>query len=331
LSGVSEAIILYVPLGSTADSKFPWNVSGLEGQVRTIAASGLREGLRAFDKDTPVLAVVDGWETLSAQEWADLGLDDAAVVLIARQGAASLENVAADPLAVVFPDHGAEHLLLCLDLALRRWRRERDLVEKANQAHALALREIHHRVKNHLNVVQSFLHLQEHEVQEECRASLKEAQLRIRAVALTHDVLSLPENYGGPSGRVFFERLARTMVGVYGGEDVSLEISSTVETLHPRSLVPVGLIVTELISNALRHGLSGRENGSLSILLDRRDGNLRLTVRDNGQGLPEGADLLQSPGLGLTLVLGLVEQLRGHAKYASKDGLEWEIVFPETV
>jgi two-component sensor histidine kinase len=89
--------------------------------------------------------------------------------------------------------------------------------------------------------------------------------------------------------------------------------------------------VTELISNALRHGLSGRENGSLSILLDRRDGNLRLTVRDNGQGLPEGADLLQSPGLGLTLVLGLVEQLRGHAKYASKDGLEWEIVFPETV
>ncbi|MGE4558103.1 MAG: sensor histidine kinase [Desulfovibrionaceae bacterium] len=326
-----EALILYVALGSAPDSEFLGNVSNSGFQVRTVAVSDLPEVLHALDKDGSALVVVDAWENLAAEAWAELGLNDAPIVLTARRSPVSLKGVAAEPLAVVFPGDGAERLQLCLKLAWRRWRRERALAEKADQAHSLALKEIHHRVKNHLNVVQSFLHLQEHELPGECRSGLKEAQLRIRAVALVHDLLSHPEKQEGSGVRVFFERLARTMIQAYGVEDVSLELSSTVETLHPRRLVPIGLIVTELASNALRHGLSGRKGGRLTILLERRGESLRLVVRDNGRGLPDGVDLLQSPNLGLTLVLGLVEQLRGQARYASKDGLEWEIVFPEAV
>ncbi len=196
----------------------------------------------------------------------------------------------------------------------------RDVTELRRQERALlskdaTIREIHHRVKNNLQTVAALLRLQARRLDvPEGREALEEAVRRVRAIAVVHDTLA--QTADGP---VDFDEIADgliAMVADLAGAELSADavvpqrvgsfgrLPSTVAT-------PLSLVLTELLQNALEHGLRGR-NGRVEVAVRRLAEHIEIEVADDGAGLPAGFSLAESPRLGLQIVRTLVEgDLRG--------------------
>jgi two-component sensor histidine kinase len=208
-------------------------------------------------------------------------------------------------------------LVLCRDVTELR-RRERELVTKD-----ATIREIHHRVKNNLQTVAALLRLQARRLDEPTgRGALEEAVRRVGAIALVHEVLSraLDEtvDFDGIA-----EQLAGSMVDVAvvgaGGEPPSVRLEGSFGTLPAEVATPLALVLTELLQNALEHGAP--QGGAVVVDAARATGRLRVTVADEGPGLPDGFDLDRSRSLGLQIVRALVEaELDGELALASPPG-----------
>jgi two-component sensor histidine kinase len=324
---------VYAPLDRDPDGELAGRLASMGFDVQTVPEDELSQAAQAASRNPGgFLVLVEAVEGRVEAVCAGLEAVAAPLVLVGRGPAEEAMRMVrtVDPFGLIFEDCGPEHIQACLEMARRRWGHEQDLLDRAENAHAVALKEIHHRVKNHLNVVQSFLNLQEQEVDAACRPALAQTRHRIRAVAAVHDLLAHPETLGRFGCQGFLESLVQELATAYDAAGLKMHVASSVEALHPRQMVPLGLIVTELVTNALRHGLSGREDGELSVVLEQQEGMRRLEVRDNGPGLPADFDPARAQSLGLTLVFGLVEQLKGHIRYESAKGLAWEIEFPAT-
>jgi len=204
-------------------------------------------------------------------------------------------------------------------------RRERELVTKD-----ATIREIHHRVKNNLQTVSALLRLQSRRIDDPAAsAALNEAVRRIASIALVHETLSS----SAEASVAFDEVLDRLVTHALelsprmGG----LQISRTGElgALDPRVATPLSLVVTELIHNALEHGLA--ESGShLTIAANRTADGAQITIFDDGVGLPDGFSLTQSSNLGLQIVRTLTEnELRGDIDLVrTSSGTEARLTFP---
>jgi two-component system, sensor histidine kinase PdtaS len=204
-------------------------------------------------------------------------------------------------------------------------RRERELVTKD-----ATIREIHHRVKNNLQTVSALLRLQSRRIEDPAAsAALNEAVRRIASIALVHETLS-----SSTEASVAFDDVLDRLVS--HALDLSprmgeLEISRAGElgALDPRIATPLSLVVTELIHNALEHGLA--ESGThLTITASRSESNAQITIFDDGVGLPEGFSLTQSSNLGLQIVRTLTEnELRGKIELVrTAIGTEARLTFP---
>lgn len=204
-------------------------------------------------------------------------------------------------------------------------RRERELVTKD-----ATIREIHHRVKNNLQTVSALLRLQARRIQDPgASAALDEAVRRIASIALVHETLS-----NSPDASVAFDDVLDSLIS--HALDLSprmgeLTIARTglVGSLEPRIATPLALVITELIHNALEHGLA-ETGSSLSIEAAASQASMIVSISDDGVGLPEGFDITQSPNLGLQIVRTLTEnELRGTLTLTSKDGVtRAELKFP---
>jgi two-component sensor histidine kinase len=179
----------------------------------------------------------------------------------------------------------------------------------------LAIREIHHRVKNNLQVVSSLLRLQAgRSGNPEVIRALTEAQERIQAIALIHARLHQAPTLAQADLRDYLTRLVAQLVRSYATApslvDATVEVAEL--RLGPDELVPLALILHELILNALRHGFAPGEGGALRIALAlEADGRVALRVEDDGHGLPEGLDPNEGGNLGFQLIRALTDQLRG--------------------
>jgi len=204
-------------------------------------------------------------------------------------------------------------------------RRERELVTKD-----ATIREIHHRVKNNLQTVSALLRLQSRRIEDPAAsAALNEAVRRIASIALVHETLS-----SSAEASVAFDDVLSRLVS--HALDLSprmgeLQISRNGElgALDPRIATPLSLVVTELIHNALEHGLA--ESGNhLTISVSRNKGDAQITIFDDGIGLPEGFSLAQSSNLGLQIVRTLTEnELRGNIDLVrTPSGTEARLTFP---
>ena len=204
-------------------------------------------------------------------------------------------------------------------------RRERELVTKD-----ATIREIHHRVKNNLQTVSALLRLQSRRIEDPAAsAALNEAVRRIASIALVHETLS-----SSAEASVAFDDVLSRLVS--HALDLSprmgeLQISRNGElgALDPRIATPLSLVVTELIHNALEHGLA--ESGNhLTISVSRNEGDAQITIFDDGIGLPEGFSLAQSSNLGLQIVRTLTEnELRGNIDLVrTPSGTEARLTFP---
>jgi len=193
------------------------------------------------------------------------------------------------------------------------------------------LKEIHHRVKNNLQIISSLLSLQSARTKHpEAVSVLRESRNRVGAMALIHERLYQSPNLASVDMGKYTRDLVSDLQRSYRPEDSSVRLTLTLEDvpLGITEAIPCGLIINELVSNALKHAFPKGREGEITIQLQRGSANrITLTVSDNGIGLPEHVDFRNSPSLGLTVINSLVEQLDGTIELDRGGGTVFTITF----
>ena len=207
-------------------------------------------------------------------------------------------------------------------------------ISKALKEREVLIREIHHRVKNNLQVVISLINMQIRKVEPGAnRDALQECQNRVRAIALIHDKLYRSSDFAHIPFSEYARELATTIFHTIGTSPgtVSLELAIDNVAFAVDKAIPCGLILNELITNALKHAFKDGRPGTIHVELLRLDTErVRLTVRDNGIGLADGANVQKSGALGLQLVHTLADQIAAELIVSSQSGASFALTFPAT-
>jgi PAS domain S-box-containing protein len=201
-------------------------------------------------------------------------------------------------------------------------------------------KEIHHRIKNNLQVISSLLDLQadmfnnrEYIKCSEVLEAFKESQNRVISMALIHEELHKGEGLDMLNFSSYIKELADGLLLTYtlGDEAINLNMDLDHNIFFDMEIaIPLGIIINEFISNSLKHAFSGRDKGEIRIKLHREEcksSNFTLSVSDNGIGIPEDLDIENLESLGLQLVTTLVEQLDGELELKRENGTEFVIRF----
>ncbi|MBD2628404.1 GAF domain-containing protein [Trichormus variabilis] len=195
------------------------------------------------------------------------------------------------------------------------------------------LKEVHHRVKNNLQIVSSLLQLQSHTTKDtEVIKALRESQNRIESISLIHKNLYTSPNIGQLDIFEYINNLTSSLLTSYQivPDKIILETQIDSVKLNVDEAIACGLVVNELISNAIKHAFPNQQQGLIIIKLHKLDNNIELVVQDNGIGLPEGLDWKNTNSLGLSLVYDLVtEQLEGNITVERNQGTLFHIQFPQ--
>ena len=223
---------------------------------------------------------------------------------------------------------GAVHIVS--DITDRK--RAEEKIKTSLKEKELLLKEIHHRVKNNMQVISSMLQLQSVSLDDEKTIDIfRRSQDRIKSMAIIHDMLYQAQDFSKIDFRDYIETLTETLFSSYKKEtqDITLIIDVKDVFLNLDTAVPLGLIINELVTNSLKHGFKERDEGEISIALSHIDDDkIELNVRDNGIGLPEGFNIKEAESLGLEIVAVLSEkQLNGDLKIKRDSGTEFQIVF----
>ena len=196
------------------------------------------------------------------------------------------------------------------------------------------LREIHHRVKNNMQVIMSLLNLQTMgENNPVVTEALLESQNRVGAMALVHETLYQSESLAAVDLKQYVAGLVRLLSSAYGGRLSSLKIEVKADdglTVGIDQAVPCGLVLHELVSNAIKHAFQPGHAGIVGITASHESAQvIKITVRDNGRGWPEHLDWRNCGSLGMKLVVSLVEgQLRGKLEMIQKGGTTFVFTIP---
>jgi PAS domain S-box-containing protein len=215
----------------------------------------------------------------------------------------------------------------------------RDVTERSNaetqirqslQEKEVLLKEVHHRVKNNMQVISSLLSLQtEHISDPEALSSFRESQNRVRSMALVHEKLYRSESLASINFSEYVRDLLASLKRSYTISNVDFSIESDDLRLGVDMAIPCGLIINELVSNALKHAFKGRETGTVQVRIHHNgDGKTSVDVEDNGNGLPADFDSRQSSSLGMQLVSMLTEQIGGSLSVHGGRGTHFTVTFP---
>ncbi len=197
----------------------------------------------------------------------------------------------------------------------------------------LLLREIHHRVKNNLQVIASLLSLQEEAVTDPAAAgALAESRNRIATIGLVHERLYDSDDLSRIDLPDYVRKLFLGLVQSYGIDSnrIRLEIAVEAGSMDISVAIPWALILNELLVNAIKHAWPGGGSGIIEVGMTREQGRWLLRVADDGRGFPESFDIRQVPSLGLRIVRLLAEQAGGSVRAANRGGAEISVDFPET-
>ena len=221
------------------------------------------------------------------------------------------------------------YMVILRDITARR-EAEYKIQQSLREKEAL-LQEIHHRVKNNLQVVSSLLGLQSRQVSdEETRRAFRESQNRVHSMSLIHERLYQSKDLAEIDCQEYADQLVGHLFRSYGVSlsRVKLDMDFGGERMPMALAVPIGLILNELLSNCLKHAFPQGRDGRITVKLARSEGEtLTLTVSDNGIGLPQNVNLWNARSLGLRLVRILSEQMGAELKMVSEQGTSMELVF----
>jgi two-component sensor histidine kinase len=193
------------------------------------------------------------------------------------------------------------------------------------------LREIHHRVKNNMQVMSSLLSLQSRAASNpETTRMLEENQNRIQSMALLHEILYQSDDLALVDFAKYIRRMVEHLFRSYGVDSGQIRLHTEMDSvgLELDDALPSGLLISEVISNSLKHGFPDGREGEVRILLRRASATkVALVLSDNGVGLPADMDWVTSKTLGLRLVRALAQQLRANLDIRSRGGTEVKLVF----
>ncbi len=210
-------------------------------------------------------------------------------------------------------------------------RKAEESIQASLREKEVMLREIHHRVKNNMQVISSLFNLQAGKTRNtECRKILKEGQTRLRAMSLVHEKLYQSHDLSKIDLAVYVRSLADHLFNVYltDPNQVRLEMNFEEVPLDINSAVPCGLILNELISNSLKHAFPESRKGMIRIgVRPGPDDTIIIRVADNGIGFPKNLDFRQSESLGLQIANLLVAQLEGTIELNRENGTIFTVTF----
>lgn len=218
--------------------------------------------------------------------------------------------------------------------------REKNIAQKAAKIHEeklqksldekdLLLKEIHHRVKNNMQIISSLLNLQAGYLKdEEAVNALKESQARIVSMAMLHENLYRSDNLTGINFENYIKHLIRNLFHTYNVnmEKIKFNIMAQGVFLNIDTAIPCGLIINELVTNSIKHAFPEGTSGDIKVIMDQDDDKYHLEISDNGIGLPPEFDIKKSSTLGILLVNSLVGQLDGSIEVIRNQGTTYQII-----
>jgi len=218
---------------------------------------------------------------------------------------------------------------LVLDISDRK-QAEEQLKASLKEKNTL-IDEIHHRVKNNMNVVLSLLKLQANNIEDnQIKEILKESQNRVYAMSAVHEMLHGSEDLSKIYLTTYLSKITTNIFQTYSVNTDKVKLNSTIEKaqIGLNQAYPLGLIISELISNSLKYAFPKDKQGEVNVSMKKLNQELHLTVMDDGVGMPDGFDWKNSNTLGLKLVRTLVEnQLDGSLNVESNNGTKFTIKF----
>ena len=200
----------------------------------------------------------------------------------------------------------------------------------ANAELGTLFQEVHHRVKNNLQVVTSLLRLQQTRVDAPvARAALQDSINRVQAMGLVHQLLYSTQELSQVEFAAYAGRLAQQLVGAYGmTERIGVAVVGDGSRFDLDTAIPLALIVNEVVSNALKHAFPDERPGSITIELKRDGEALVLSLTDDGIGMPDGMEWADTRSLGLRIIRSLSSQLDGTVSFSGQTGTRFTLRFP---
>jgi len=199
-------------------------------------------------------------------------------------------------------------------------------LKEAVRGKEVLVREVHHRVKNNLQVMSSLLRLQSRYATDEAtRQILNDSQSRLHAMAVVHELLFESEDLARVNRREYISRIARHLYECHGvsPDRIALRVSAQEVGCTIETAVPLGLIINELVSNCLEHAFPGGREGQITIVTQQiSEDEWEVIISDNGVGMTKDLDPTKSGTFGLYLVQSLAAQLHGSVEFKGTDGLE---------
>ena len=239
---------------------------------------------------------------------------------------------------ILKPCHEGQ-LRACIEIALQRHREEQllkkdlhDCRERAQNTE-IRLKEIHHRIKNNLNMIIGTLTFQSRKLNDSaCQEAIREIKGRISAIYHIHERLYSSDDFTTIEYADYFDGLRNSLYVSYSiPHTINLVMEAAPMRLHSQRIMLVGLIITEFVSNSLKHAFPDQDQakGTIRIRAEKQGPLHILAMNDNGVGLPLDFDYRQCDTLGMELMHGLVEQLGGEIEISSENGVRILIRFPE--
>lgn len=293
-------------------------------------------GRSHLGRDAKELSRLRVWDfdlDLPMEIWAERGWEE-----VKRQGSVSVESLHlrgdGSRVPVEVTSHhvafeGSEYLCIFVSDISRRKEAELRLRDSLAEKETL-LKEVHHRVKNNLQIVSSLLHLQMNVVDSEAaQEPLQESAARVATMALVHEQIYRSQSLSRISLDGYLLQLVTRLVETFRGPRRITAVVAVPNLPVPLdTAIPLGLIVNEVVTNSLKHAFAGRDSGTIKVRLTTHGEHACLTVADDGTGLPRGFRIDKADTLGMQLVWSLTRQLDGESTLKTRKGTLFTIVFP---
>jgi two-component sensor histidine kinase/PAS domain-containing protein len=221
--------------------------------------------------------------------------------------------------------------LLFVDADISATKKMQEQIQRSLREKDVLLKEIHHRVKNNLQIIISLLNLQSGYIKDAATLkAVKDGQLRVRSMALVHEKFYQAEELLEINFGEYIDKLCQYLYQAYGDRTDRIKIKLNVDPvgLDMDTAMPCGLLVNEIVSNSYKYAFPDGYSGSITIDFHRLDGAVQLKIQDDGIGLPAGFLFESAESLGMQLIQALTSQLDGNVEVDRKNGTAFSVIFP---
>jgi PAS domain S-box-containing protein len=223
--------------------------------------------------------------------------------------------------------------IISLSLEASKTDKAQKQIKKSLEEKDVLLKEIHHRVKNNMQIISSLLSLQSSNIENpQMKDIFKQSQNRVRSMSMIHEQLYQKEDLAKIDFNDYVNGLIKRLFQIYSANRNNIECEVNVDDdveLNIDTAIPCGLIINELVSNSLEHAFTNRTHGKISFKMIRDNNMINFKVSDNGSGIPDNFQLENTTTLGLNLVKTLVNQLEGELTVEHNNGISYDVNFKE--